>query len=139
MIHSFKTKVNRFIPQKTYRNSLKYICSVTVYAINVVNLKLIYLLPCNRSDDLRFSYKMLPQNHSLKLIIRAKLANLNIRNSLYLETLPNFILSIKMKNLVLITNILLLILLFCRINEVHECLSVRILSNCKQISCREIV
>jgi len=66
MIHSFKTKVNRFIPQKTYRNSLKYICSVTVYAINVVNLKLIYLLPCNRSDDLRFSYKMLPQNHSLK-------------------------------------------------------------------------
>ena len=103
MIHSFKTKVNRFIPQKTYRNSLKYICSVTVYAINVVNLKLIYLLPCNRSDDLRFSYKMLPQNHSLKFINvlltiqRAKLANLNIRNSLYLETLPNFILSINMK------------------------------------------
>merc|ERR1711997_378272 len=124
-------KVNRFIPQKAYRNSLKYICSVTVYAINVVNLKLIFLLPCNRSDDLRFSYKMLPQNHSLKL--RAKLANSKIKNSLYLETLPNFILSINMKNLVLITNILLLILLFCRINEVHECLSLRILSNCKQI------
>ena len=61
----------------------------------LLNLKLIYLLPCNSSDDERFSYKMLPQNHSLKL--RAKLANLNIRNSLYLETLPNFILSIKMK------------------------------------------
>merc|ERR1711902_172081 len=100
IIQSFQTKVNRFIPQETYRNSLKYICPVTVYAINVVSLKLIYLLPCNPMMYvlvIKCSPKSFFKIHTIigNLFRRMEATLLIVYLMLIFITLPNFILSIK--------------------------------------------